>query len=558
MKRLRLQLLIVVLALVSIGVLLFVQQTPNVPGQEQVIEPVQGGVYTEALIGQFGRLNPLLDYYNQADRDIDRLIFSGLIKFDHSGLPYGDLAQDWAISRDGESYTFAVRQDAVWHDGEPVTSYDVIFTIDLLRSDEMPIPPDIQEFWAQVEVDYLDDKTLTFQLPEPFAPFLDYLTFGVLPEHLLVELSPAEIIDAQFNLQPVGSGPFQFSGFITNGGDIEGVLLEAFPGYYGQEPYIDEIVFRYYSEAPAALFAYKQGDVDGISEVTASILSDVLDEPTLNLYTGRLPRINLIYLNLDLPEKEFLQDLDVRRALLMGINRQWIIIRLLGGQAIPAHGPIFPESWAYYDGIKQIIFDPDEAIQTLKEAGYTIPAEGGWVRQKDGVRLSFEMVYPDVEPYLQIASVLESNWERLGVQVVLKPVSYEEMLDDYLEPRTYEAALVEIDLSRLPDPDPYPFWHQAQVSSGQNYSGWDDRQASEYLERARVIVEIDERARLYRNFQVRFSQELPALMLYYPVYSFSVDDQIQGISVGPLYDPSDRYLNISSWYLFTGITTPQP
>ncbi|MFC1878870.1 peptide ABC transporter substrate-binding protein [Chloroflexota bacterium] len=558
MKRLRLQLLIVVLALVSIGVLLFVQQTPTVPGNEPVIEPLQGGVYTEAIIGHFGRLNPLLDHYNQADRDIDRLIFSGLVKFDHRGLPYGDLAQDWAISRDGESYTFAIRADAVWHDGEPVTSYDVIFTIELMRADEMPLPADIQDFWSQVNVDYLDDKTLTFQLPEPFAPFLDYLTFGILPEHLLVDLSPEELMDASFNLQPVGSGPYRFDGFIADEGLVQGVLLKAFKDYYGQKPYIDEVVFRYYSEAPSAFFAYKEGDVVGISDVTSSILPDVLNEPALNLYTGRLPRLNLIYLNLDLPEKPFLQEAEVRRALLMGINRRWIVDRLLGGQAILANGPIFPESWAYYEGMKGIDFDPDAAIQILKEAGYTIPAEGGRVRQKEGVRLSFELVFPDIELYGEIAAVIQSNWERLGVQALITAVPYEQMLEDYLEPHTYDAALVEIDLSRLPDPDPYPFWHQAQITNGQNYAGWDDRQASEYLERARVIVEFDERARLYRNFQVRFLQEVPALMLFYPVHSFSVDKQIQGISVGPFYDPSDRFLNINSWFLFTGISTPQP
>jgi peptide/nickel transport system substrate-binding protein len=123
------------------------------------------------------------------------------------------------------------------------------------------------------------------------------------------------------------------------------------------------------------------------------------------------------------------------------------------------------------------------------------------------------------------------------------------LVTEYLEPRAYQAALVDINLSRSPDPDPYPFWHQAQVTGGQNYSNWDDRQASEFMEQARVELDQAERARLYRNFQVRFTSEMPALPLFYPVYTYGVDAQVQGVTMGPLFDPSDRFATVTSWYL---------
>ena len=298
----------------------------------------------------------------------------------------------------------------------------------------------------------------------------------------------------------------------------------------------------------------------GVSEITADVLDSALKETDLNLFTGRRSRLNLVFLNLDIPTLPFLQDPLVRRALLMGINRRWIVDRILGGQAIIAHGPVFPESWAYYEGIEQINYDSEAAVDLLKEAGYTIPAEGGNVRAKDGVRLAFEMVYPDVDDYQQIAESIQKDWEKLGVQVDLKSVSYEELINDYLEPRTYQAALVELNLDRSPDPDPYPFWHQAQITGGQNYSGWDDRQASEYLEQARVLVPPADRIKRYRNFQVRFASEVPALPLFYPVYSFGIDQQVQGVSMGPLYEPSDRLNTITSWYLVAkpSLETPTP
>ncbi|MEN6299026.1 MAG: ABC transporter substrate-binding protein, partial [Anaerolineaceae bacterium] len=275
----------------------------------------------------------------------------------------------------------------------------------------------------------------------------------------------------------------------------------------------------------------------------------VMGEPDLNLYTGQLPELMLIYLNLNNSTVPFFQDVNIRRALLMGINRQWIIDRILGGQSILAHGPIFPGVWAYYENIEQVAYDADKALAMLKEDGYTIPAEGGNVRAKEGVALSFEMVYPDTAKHKAIAEAIQKDWLQLGVQVNLKPLPYQDLISQYLEPRNYQAALVDINLARTPDPDPYPFWDQAQINDGQNYAQWDDRQASEFLERARITINMDERAKNYRNFQVRFTTEMPALPLFYPVYSYAVDNQVQNVRVGFFFDPSDRFSTILEWYL---------
>jgi len=149
MKKLRWPLLIALLALVVIGALLVSQrQTDLQPILEPEVEPAEGGVYAEGLVGSLVRLNPLLDFYNRPDRDIDRLIYSGLLRFDERGLPQGDLASSWGISRDGTIYNFSLREEAVWHDGQPVTSDDVIFTIELMRSADSPLPADLVQFWT--------------------------------------------------------------------------------------------------------------------------------------------------------------------------------------------------------------------------------------------------------------------------------------------------------------------------------------------------------------------------------------------------------------------------
>ena len=235
----------------------------------------------------------------------------------------------------------------------------------------------------------------------------------------------------------------------------------------------------------------------------------------------------------------------------MGLNRQWIIDQILDGQSVIADGPVFPNTWAYYEGINRVDFLPDQAKWIFKEAGYTVPAEGGEVRANEDVFLSFTLLHPEGEPYNSIAEAIRDNWAALGVGVTLKAVTYESLISDYLDLRLYEAALLEINFSRSPDPDPYPFWHQTQANHGQNYSMWNDRQASEYLEQARIIVDPAERTRLYRNFQVRFMNELPALPLFYPIYTFGVKSEVEGIRTGPLLETGDRFNNINDWFLYS-------
>jgi peptide/nickel transport system substrate-binding protein len=556
MKKLRWPLLIVVLALIAIGVLLLSQPTTLLPVIPVVVKPATGGVYTEALVGSMGRLNPLLDLHNPADRDADRLLYSGLIRFDDRGLPQGDLAESWGISQDGKVYNFSLRPKAVWHDDQPVTSDDIIFTIDLMRNENSIIPADVKELWNKIDIKRLDDKTLQFHLPEPFAPFLDYLTFGVLPKHLLDGKSPDELVNDPFNIKPVGSGPYRFDHLIVESGVLKGIVLSASASYYGSKPFIEQFVFRYYPDSGSALEAYRKSEVMGIGEVTADTLPEVLKEENLNVHTGRLPELSLVFFNLNNPEVPFFKEAAFRRALLLGVNRQWMVDHLLHGQAIVADSPIFPGTWAYFDGIEHLSYDPDQAVSMLKDAGYTYPAEGGSVRaNKDGKKLQFELLTPDDEAHQAIAQMIVKNWEPLGISVTITALPYDDLVTNHLATHTYQAALVDLNMSRSPDPDPYPFWHQTQSANGQNYSSWDDFQASEYLEQARVITDIGERAKYYRNFEVRFSQELPALPLYYPVYSYAIDSQVQGVSMGPLFDPSDRFATVTGWYLKSKRTT---
>jgi peptide/nickel transport system substrate-binding protein len=550
MRQLRWQILVVLVTLGIVAVLLFSQQSPTISGPI-LPQPEQGGVYTEGLVGSLGRLNPLLDWNNSADRDVNRLLFSGLFRFNERGLPQPDLAQAWGMAPDGTIYNFTIRPNALWHDGEPVTSDDVLFTIEMMKSAGSLYPQDIKDLWEKIEVTRLDEKNFKLTLPEPYVPFIDYLTFGVLPKHLLESIPPGEMADAKFNINPVGSGPYKFDHLIVESGKITGVVLTLSTNYYGTSPFIEQVVFRYYPTSEAAFDAYQQGEVLSVSQITPDMLSAALEEPNLSVYTTRLPQIIFVLFNLNRPEVAFLQDAKVRRALMLGLNRPYIVTTFLQGQAVITDGPILPGSWAYHDGIEHFEYNPDEAINVLKSEGYVIPAEGGDVRAKEGTPLVFTMLHPDDTVHTQIAQAIREEWAAIGVRVDLEAVPYDQLAAEFLASHDFQAALVDLNLSRTPDPDPYPFWHQAEATGGQNYSQWDNRPASEYLEQARVTADYTLRTRLYRNFQVLFAKELPALPLFSPVYSYGVDSQVQGVQIPFLYDPSDRFATFANWYLLT-------
>jgi len=554
MKNFRWQLLIIFLTGIVVGILLLVKQPDTNPLSTP--EPAKGGFYTEALVGSLQRLNPLLDFANSVDRDVDRLIFSRLITFDERGNPSADLATSWGVSFDGTVYNFELKTDAKWHDGQPVTADDVLFTVDLLRNGGNFVPADLQEFWAGIEVVKVSQNSVQFKLPEPFAPFLDYLSFGILPSHLLAGQTIDQIKDAEFNVKPVGSGPYNFDRMIVENNQVTGLVLNANVDYYGKVPFIEQLIFRYYPDSAAALQAYQSGQVQGISHISTDVLPAALAEPNLAIYSGRMPQLAVILFNLKNNEVSFFQDVNLRRALYMSINRQYIADRVFGGQAILADGPIFPGTWAYYDSIPHVELDVERAKTLLDEAGFPVNPDNTTERvSKDSIALKFTLLYPDTPQHKRVAELIQQDWAALGVGVTLEAVPYDVLVSERLANRDYQAALVDLNLARYPDPDPYPFWDSIQATGGQNYSQWDNKIASEYLEEARTTRDVTERARLYRNFQVIFTDELPSLPLYYPVYNYGVDRLVQGVRMGPLLDPSDRFTTISEWFLTARIPT---
>ena len=507
--------------------------------------PDYGGTYTEGIAGRPNAINPLFSQYNDVDRDISALVFNGLTRADENGNIAPDLATRWTIAPDGLLITFTLRADVFWQDGVRFGAEDVLYTINAIQDPGYKGPPDLAAFWRTVAVTQLDPMTVRFQVTQPYAPFLNYTTMGILPAHVLRDVPSNELLQNPFNRRPVGTGPFQVVEFTS-----DHILLDANPRYYGNRPLLGRIQFKFYPDYESVFAAYNRDEVEGIARVLPAYLTKARDQNKLTLYNARLAGYTLIYLNLNKP---MFQDKQVRQALLYAIDRQHIINDLLQGQGLIATGPIEPGTWAYNTSLAPVPFDVEKAKSLLDAAGWKDLNSDG-VREKDKIDLAFGLTTNDDPVRVNLANEIAKAWQAIGVKATVQSAPASLIVQNVLRPRQFDAVLYEW-RTLSSDPDQYENWHQTQIpsatSQGQNYSGLNDRDISEALESARRTNNQAARADLYRKFQERFADLTPSLILYYPIYTYAVDSRVRGVQMAPMLTASDRFRNVVQWYLKT-------
>lgn len=511
--------------------------------------PANGGTYIESVGGYPQSLNPLLSFYNDADSDVVSLVFSGMTRIGMSGAVEPDLAKSWEIDPSGITYTFQLNPNVLWHDGYYFTANDVLFTIGLLQDPDYPGPPDIGALWRSVEVSKKDDYTVQFVLAEPYAPFLDYTTVGLLPAHKLNGVRAADLPTLEFNRQAIGTGPFRMMEVETAEGQITMMSFKRFPRYYGPEPYLENIVLRFYPTSRAAFEAYQDGIVEGISRITLDVLPQAFADADLKLHSAETAEMVMVYFNELVTDTLPFNSTPVRQALFYALDRQAIVDKVLMGQAILPQTPLLPGTWAYKtEGMPSYTYNPQQALLLLQEAGWRRTQPTGILQNTAGVPLVFSLMVANEDQDLAVAREIVAQWARIGVSATVQgvpPLAF----TGVLESRSYQAALAHLVLAG--DPDPYPFWHETQAlpGQGQNYAGFQHRRISEVIEQARVTINPDQRLALYQEFQQLFMTEVPAIPLYVPVYTYAIDVRVNGDQIGPLMRTGDRFRTIANWYV---------
>lgn len=508
-----------------------------------VLVPDRGGVYREGVAGNPKYLNPLLCDATDIDLDLCKLLYRGLTRIDKQGRVVPDLAEGWTIE-EGTVYTFRMRSDQFWHDGQQVTADDVVFTINVLKDPEVFSLPDLTSLWRAVDVEKLDDFTVRFTLSEPFTPFLDYTSIGLLPEHIWRNVPASELATKPLNATAIGNGPLRV---VETAADH--IRLEPSPFYRGQRPFLNALDLRFYPDHASLFTAFQNGEIDGISRVLAQDLPAATERDDLALFSAVQSEYLTILFNLTNPDVAFLQDKAVRQALFYAINRQRLIDEVAAGQGIIAHSLLLPENWAYNDNIKQYNYDPQRAGELLQEAGW-IDSDGDGIRDKDGKPMRLLLYSNDDPGRVALIEQIAADWRAIGVDAVPTPVTFAGLVADFLNPRRFDAALIGWELTG--DPDPYPLWHSTQATGGgQNYTGWQNAEADDLIEKARALTDEFERRNLYLQFQDIFAEEVPAILLYHPVYTYGVSTRVHNVQIGSLNQAPERFGTFADWYILT-------
>jgi peptide/nickel transport system substrate-binding protein len=488
----------------------FVKKTVS-PLYHEFLSPIQKPVITEGLVGSVKTLNPILAT-TDAEKDINQLVFRGLTQTSLSGEPVGDLALDYKVENNKE-YTFRLRDDVFWHDGQKLTADDVIHTVKIAADSNYQSP--FYETLKDVSVTKLSDFEVKMTLKEEFAPFLSLTHFGIIPSHIPLS-----------NYKPVGTGSFR----VIESKDTH-VLLRG-------ETF--NILFKYYATRDLAYSALKQGEIQALGGLTAQEKSEVSQWPNLKTYSQNVGRR---YVGLFINSRvEKLKDKALRQALQMATPKKQIVELTTNNQAQEASASMPLHSWVEAYQNPRYQFNLEEAKKQLDRAGWKIGGSGKL--EKDGQILTLTITTLDNRSYLEAAEILRLVWGEVGINVEKITVSSNQLRDTILPHSQYEILLNSQEVPA--DPDQYNLWHSTQVGNS-NFVGLNSPKVDKALEDGRLSLNRDDRIARYSDFQRFLSDDTPVIFLYFPDYHYVVSSRVAGIDLSSFSLPKDRFQSVGNW-----------
>lgn len=546
----------------------------NAPPTGTSGQPTPGGRIVIGDIGDAESLNPIYSA-DTSSSFIAYRIQEGLLRIDNKLQPVGVLADKWESSNDGKTWTFHLHPNVKWHDGQPFTADDVVFTYesimhplyagtrqssydklvgykeakakyDAIKKDQTDKKLDdkaaeaallkaFDEYKAAGGVKKIDDNTVQFNLAEPFAPFLFNMTMAIIPKHILKDVRPDKMKEHDTNRHPIGTGPYVFKDWKKG----DQIVLTANPDYWGGKVNISELVYKIIPDQNAIAVALESGAID-VGSTTPELLTRFQAHADMKIYEYQT--LSYTYMGYNLRNPLF-QDVKVRQALTTAMDRKAMVDAILMGHGSVANSHGSPIHWAYNPNVPTFDYNKEKAKQMLAEAGWKPGPDG--ILQKDGKPFKFTLATNQNKVREQVITIIQQQLLEVGIKVETKVVEWSSFVPNNLLGQDFEAIVVGWSLSA--DPDAYSIWHSSQTGKGKfNFVGFENKQLDGLLEKGRTTIDQTQRKQIYGDMQKILAENQPYTFLFFENALWVAKDKFKGPIEG---GPSGLLANVQEWWI---------
>lgn len=504
-------------------------------------EPQYGG---DLIVGSTGSPTMFNGLYSSdaSSSDIEGMIFDSLVGSDLEFNPSTEngLAESVEAAEDGLTYTVKIVENAKFHDGEPLTADDVVFTYNIPLSDDYDGVR--KSYFEAVEsVEKVDDYTIKFNMSKVDTQFpVVGLGFGILPEHILGDVPIADLGEHDFNFRnPIGSGPFKFEEWK----DGEYVKVVANDDYWDGRPYLDSVTYKLVPDANAMLAQLQAGDIHywaGVPQPDVPTVESFADATGIRLESGLA--LSYTFLGFNQRDDKF-QDKAVRQAITHAIDREAIVANVMNGLGEVAHVPESPLSWAYNPDVPKFEYDVEKAKQMLADAGWTPGADG--ILEKDGKKFSFEVKTNQGNKVREdIVVILQQQLKEVGIEVKPQIVEFSSLIAD-IDPGVWNFEAIVLGWSLGTDPDPSGIFHTKEIEAGLNFTGYSNPELDVLMDAQLQELDREKRKQMIGEVQVGLAEDQAYTFLYYPEEFRALPANLEGYE----FHAKNQMYKINKWWL---------
>lgn len=524
------------------------EQSRTLSGYFQSLQPVPGGIYSEGVVDSYTNASPLYAT-GPANSAISKLLFASLFKYNQRNKLVGDLAERWQVDVSGKQYTVRLRDGLTWQDGKPLTADDVVFTYHMIQNPDVQSPLNVS--WQDVKVSATDKRTILFELPNPLSSFPDSMTNGIVPEHALKDIKPANMRSTQFNtIRPIGAGPFELRSIEVHGNSSatrqEQITMVPFAQYHAGAPKLASFIIRTFPNEQAMLDSFRKKTTTAMVR-PQRLPEDIAQDDAVHQINSPLTAANMVFFKTSTGP---LQDVTVRRALVAAADVSEIG-KDVPKPLLPVRSPLLQGSPGYNPQYQQRFEGAQKAAAILDKSNeWPLDDKGMRYSAKTRAPLSFRLYAQDTPENVMITDRLRQQWRKIGVDMQITLQSNAD-LPNTIATHSYDALLYGISLGT--DPDEYVYWHSRQADvrsqSRLNFSEYQSVVADTALDAGRTRTDLVLRAIKYQPFLQAWQNDAPALGLYQPYFTYVTRGQVSGLEERTLTQPTDRFNNVQEWMI---------